>query len=77
MMTERADAGLLLFGHGCPQHPGEAILRVEYEAARTGGFLVTARYACGHRHTQFAVTPPRVVRDTGMRLYPVMPASGD
>jgi hypothetical protein len=76
-MKERAEEGLLLFGHGCPQHPGEAILLVECEEAQTGGFLVTARYACGHRHTQFAAAPPRVVRDTEMRLYPVMPARRD
>jgi hypothetical protein len=70
------DEQMLRFGHGCPQHPGEAIERVECEPARAGGFLVTARYACGHRHTQYSATAPREVRDTSRRTHPVVPGGG-
>ena len=73
-MSERSEDGMLVFGPGCPQHPAESIVSVEWEPARAGGVLVTARYGCGHRHTQYSGSVPRAVRDTAMRLHRVAPA---
>jgi hypothetical protein len=52
-----------VFGHACPQHPDRGIEAVTCEAVG-GGFLVTARYQCGHRHTCFAAVRPGWARDT-------------
>ena len=70
-----APQDLLLFGHGCPQHPEQGIARVVAEPTigNGGGTLVTVEYACGHRHTQYVSgDPPAQVRDTAGTVHPVV-----
>jgi len=70
-MSDEADEATPLFGHACPQHPEQGIRRVTRDPAPGGGFLVTAEYACGHRHTQYARGAPTRARDTRGASYEI------
>jgi hypothetical protein len=59
-----------LFAHACPQHPVSEIREVTCAPA-TGGWLLTATYACGHRHTRLSDLRPQFVRDTRGADHPV------
>lgn len=67
----------LRFGEACPQHPDAVIASVVRERVEAAGrvhWLVTATYACGHRHTQHAARPVNRVSDTGGGSHPVADA---
>jgi hypothetical protein len=67
----------LVFGHACPQHPSSEIAQATCHPVTSGqvqGWLVTVRYACSHRQTQFTKAQPSRVSDTLDREHPVIPA---
>lgn len=64
----------LVFAEHCPQHPTQEIRAVTRKAVEWKGatqWLVTAEYACGHRHTQLAAVPCDAVEDTSGARRPV------
>jgi hypothetical protein len=64
----------LVFGERCAQHAAEGIEQVTRRPVEWRGgqqWLVTARYGCGHRHTQHAPAAPLEVEDTAGRRYAV------
>jgi hypothetical protein len=66
----------LVFGHACPQHPSSEIAQTTCHRVKSRdfpGWLVTARYVCGHRHTQYTSSLPRRVSDTLKREHPILP----